>query len=238
VFRAFGRQVSGIKYLLTHPHQLKWVITREIHFGQRKKSKRKWVEWQKYDANMHIMMMQEHAELLTINTLNVDRIKIFNDMVNGIGKDLQILDVGCGDGVISEPLMRMGHFVAAVDLPTVATSAHKCRVSSIMAGDAETLAFADGSFDLVIASEVLEHLWAPESFINEASRTLKPRGHLIIETPEGMAGLNYDSHMNYYTVEKLEKMLTPKFAVKKVERLAATGSAQTPTIIVFFEKTN
>jgi 2-polyprenyl-3-methyl-5-hydroxy-6-metoxy-1,4-benzoquinol methylase len=238
VFRAIGRQISGIKYLLTHPHQLRWVITREIHFGQRKKSKRKWVEWQKYDANMHIMMMQEHAELLTINTLNVDRIKIFNDMVNGIGKDLQILDVGCGDGVISEPLMKTGHFVAAVDLPTVATSAHKCRVSSIMAGDAETLAFADGSFDLVIASEVLEHLWAPESFINEASRTLKPRGHLIIETPEGMAGLNYDSHMNYYTVEKLEKILTPKFAVKKVERLAATGSAQTPTIIVFFEKTN
>lgn len=238
MFRAIGRQISGIKYLLTHPHQLRWVITREIHFGQRKKSKRKWVEWQKYDANMHIMMMQEHAELLTINTLNVDRIKIFNDMVNGIGKDLQILDVGCGDGVISEPLMKTGHFVAAVDLPTVATSAHKCRVSSIMAGDAETLAFADRSFDLVIASEVLEHLWAPESFINEASRTLKPRGHLIIETPEGMAGLNYDSHMNYYTVEKLEKILTPKFAVKKVERLAATGSAQTPTIIVFFEKTN
>jgi 2-polyprenyl-3-methyl-5-hydroxy-6-metoxy-1,4-benzoquinol methylase len=238
VFRAIGRQVSGIKYLLTHPHQLKWVITREIHFGQRKKNKRKWVEWQKYDANMHIMMMQEHAELLTVNTLNVDRIKIFNDMVKGIGKDLQILDVGCGDGVISEPLMRVGHFVAAVDLPTVATSAHKCRVSSIMAGDAETLAFEDGSFDLVIASEVLEHLWAPESFINEAYRTLKPRGHLIIETPEGMAGLNYDSHMNYYTVEKLEKMLTPKFAAKKVERLAATGSAQTPTIIVFFEKTN
>ena len=106
-----------------------------------------------------------------------------------------------------------------------------------MAGDAETLAFADATFDLVIASEVLEHLWAPESFINEAYRTLKPRGYLIIETPEGMAGLNYDSHMNFYTVEKLEKMLAPKFPIKKVERLAATGSAQTPTIIVFFEKT-
>ena len=238
MFRAIGRQVSGIKYLLTHPHQLKWVITREIHFGQRKKSKRKWVEWQKYDANMHIMMMQEHAELLTVNTLNVDRIKIFNDLVNEIGKNLQILDVGCGDGVISEPLMKMGHFVAAVDLPTVATSAHKCKVSSIMAGDAETLAFSDATFDLVIASEVLEHLWAPECFINEAYRILKLRGYLIIETPEGMAGLNYDSHMNFYTVEKLETLLMPKFNLKKVERLAATGSAQTPTIIVFFEKTN
>jgi 2-polyprenyl-3-methyl-5-hydroxy-6-metoxy-1,4-benzoquinol methylase len=229
--------ISGLKYLATHPHQLKWVITREIHFGQRKKSKRKWVEWQKYDANMHIMMMEQHAELLSVNTLNVDRIKIFNDMVNGIGKDLRILDVGCGDGAISEPLMKSGHFVAAVDLPTVATSSHKCKVSSIMAGDAETLAFADATFDLVIASEVLEHLWAPETFIDEAYRTLKPRGYLIIETPEGIAGLNYDSHMNYYTVEKLQKIVAPRFTPKKVERLAKTGSAQTPTIIVFFEKT-
>lgn len=238
MFRAIGRQVSGIKYLLTHPHQLKWVITREIHFGQRKNSKRKWVEWQKYDANMHIMMMQEHSELLSVNTLNVDRIKIFNDMVNDVGKDLRILDVGCGDGVISEPLMKMGHYVAAVELPTVATSAQKCKVSSVMAGDAETLAFNKESFDLVIASEVLEHLWMPESFINEAYRTLKPQGYLIIETPEGIAGLNYDSHMNFFTVEKLEKMLAPKFALKKVERLAVTGSAQTPTIIVLLRKTD
>jgi 2-polyprenyl-3-methyl-5-hydroxy-6-metoxy-1,4-benzoquinol methylase len=235
--KAITRQFSGIKYLLTHPHQLKWVIKREIQFGQRKKSKRKWVEWQKYDANMHIMMMQAHPEAMSINTLNLDRLKIFSNMVDSIGIDhLQILDVGCGDAVISEPLIKKGHFVVAVDLPTVTTAGQKCKVSSVMAGDAETLAFADGTFDLVIASEVLEHLWAPESFITEAYRTLKSKGYLIIETPEGMAGLNYDSHMNFYTVEKLEKLLTPNFTVKKVERLSATGSAQTSTIIVFFEK--
>jgi 2-polyprenyl-3-methyl-5-hydroxy-6-metoxy-1,4-benzoquinol methylase len=222
---------------LTHPHQAIWVARREIYFGRRKNSKRNWVEWQKYDANMHIMMMAEHAEILSVNTLNLDRLKIFDDMVNGLGSKLQILDVGCGDGVISEPLIKRGHFVAAVDLPKVVTAGAKCKVSQVMAGDAETLAFADGTFDLVIASEVLEHLWSPESFINEAYRTLKPHGKLIIETPEGTAGLNYDSHMNFYTVEKLEKLLSPRFATKKVERLAATGSAQTPTIIVFFEKT-
>jgi len=230
--------ISGIKYLLTHPHQLMWVVRREIRFGQRKKSKRQWVEWQKYDANMHIMMMAEHAEILSVNTLNVDRRKIFNNMVDGIGRNLRILDVGCGDGVISEPLIKADHYVTAVDLPTVATAANKSKVSALMAGDAETLAFPDATFDLVIASEVLEHLWAPENFVNETYRTLKPHGSLIIETPEGIAGLNYDSHMNYYTVEKIEKMLTPRFRVKRVERLAATGSAQTPTIIVFLEKAN
>ena len=237
MLRAFGRQVQGIKYLLSHPHQLKWVITREIYFGQRKKSKKNWVEWQKYDANMHIMMMQAHAETLSVNTLNVDRIKIFVDVVNGMGgTGLQILDVGCGDGVISEPLMKMGNFVAGVELPTVATLAHKCNVSSVMAGDAETLAFAKGSFDLVLASEVVEHLWAPESFLNEAHRVLKPHGYLIVETPEGKAGLNYDSHRNFFTVERLKDMLGARFSLLDVKRLAATGSAQTPTIIVLFKK--
>ena len=186
---------------------------------------------------MHIMMMQAHAETLSVNTLNVDRIKIFVDMVNGMGgTGLQTLDVGCGDGVISEPLMKMGNFVAGIELPTVATLAHKCNVSSVMAGDAETLAFAKESFDLVIASEVVEHLWAPESFLNEAHRVLKPHGYLIVETPEGKAGLNYDSHRNFFTVERLKDMLDARFSLLDVKRLAATGSAQTPTIIVLFKK--
>lgn len=236
MLEAFTRQIQGIKYLLTHPHQLKWVITREIYFGQRKNSKKKWVEWQKYDAKMHIMMMQTHAATLSVNTLNATRIQIFIDMVNTIGKNLKILDVGCGDGVISEPIMKMGNYIASVELPTVATLAKKCNVFSVMAGDAEELAFASESFDLVIASEVVEHLWEPKSFLNEAHRVLKPRGYMIIETPEGEKGLNYDSHRNFFTVDRLKEMLNTKFTLSEVKRLEATGSAQTPTIILLLRK--
>jgi len=232
------RQLSGIKYLLTHPHQLMWVARREIYFGRRKKSKRNWVEWQKYDANMHIMMMQSHKETLSINTLNVERVKIFVDMVKGMGgSGLRVLDVGGGEGVISQPLTEMGNYVAALELPTVANFGLKGKVSQVLAGDAETLAFGEATFDLVVASEVLEHLWAPQNFIEEAYRVLKPNGHLIIETPEGEAGLNYDSHMNFYTVERLKAMLSAMFQTLQVKRLAQTGSAQTPTIIVLFRKT-
>jgi len=236
MLKAFSRQIQGIKYLLTHPHQLKWVITREIYFGQRKNSKKKWVEWQKYDAKMHIMMMQAHASTLSVNTLNATRIQIFIDMVNTIGKNLKILDVGCGDGVISEPIMKMGNYVASVELPTVATLAKKCNVSSVMAGDAEELAFASESFDLVIASEVVEHLWQPQSFLDEAHRVLKVGGYMIIETPEGEEGLNYDSHRHYFTVERLKHMLSTRFTLSEVKRLEATGSAQTPTIILLLRK--
>jgi 2-polyprenyl-3-methyl-5-hydroxy-6-metoxy-1,4-benzoquinol methylase len=237
MLKAFSNQVQGIKYLLTHPHQLKWVINRELYFGKRKKSKKNWVEWQKYDAKTHIMMMQAHAETLSVNTLNATRIQIFLDMVNSIGgKDLKILDVGCGDGVISGPIMKLGNYIASVELPVVASLAKKCNVSSVMAGDAETLAFASASFDLVIASEMLEHLWAPQSFLDEAYRVLKPNGFLIVETPEGVGGLNYDSHRNFFTVEKLNSMLNMRFSLEEVKRLEATGSAQTPTIIALYHK--
>jgi len=237
MLKSLTSQVQGIKYLLTHPHQLKWVINRELYFGKRKKSKKNWVEWQKYDAKTHIMMMQAHAETLSVNTLNAARIQIFLDMVNGIGgKDLKILDVGCGDGVISEPILKMGNYIASVELPVVAGLAKKCNVSSVVAGDAETLAFASASFDLVIASEMLEHLWAPESFLDETYRVLKTGGYLIVETPEGVGGLNYDSHRNFFTVEKLNALLNKRFSLEEVKHLEATGSAQTPTIIVLFHK--
>lgn len=236
MLKTFMRQIQGLKYLLSHPHQLKWVITREIYFGQRKKSKKKWVEWQKYDANMHISMMQAHAETLSVNTLNKDRRKIFLDMVNTVGENLKILDVGCGDGVISEPILKLGNYVASVELPTIATLAKKCQVSTITAGDAEQLAFAPETFDIVIASEVLEHLWSPESFLNEAHRVLKNNGYLIVETPEGEEGLHYDSHKYFFTVESLKLMVYRKFEVSQVKRLDATGSAQTPTIILLMRK--
>lgn len=89
---------------------------------------------------------------------------------------------------------------------------------------------------MVIASEVVEHLWQPLSFLNEAHRVLKPSGYLIIETPEGEEGLNYDSHKHYFTVERLEHMLSTKFILSEVKRLEATGSAQTPTIILLLRK--
>jgi 2-polyprenyl-3-methyl-5-hydroxy-6-metoxy-1,4-benzoquinol methylase len=236
MLKAVSRQILGIKYLLTHPNQLRWVITRELYFGQRKKSKKKWVEWQKYDANTHISMMRAHTETLSVNTLNTARIQIFTDMVKSIGSNLKILDVGCGEGAISEPIMNRGNYVAALELPGVATLAKKYNVSTVMAGDAEQLAFASGSFDLVIASEVVEHLWQPQSFLDEAYRVLKPEGYLIVETPEGEAGLHYDSHKHFFTVERLTQMLDKSFILKEVKRLDATGSAQTPTIILLMRK--
>ncbi len=230
------KRIQGLKYLLTHPLQVKWLVIRESRFRNRKKSKRNWVEWQKYDAKLHISMMQENAEKISTSELNFARIKIFFDFLNTLSCNLSVLDVGCGDGSISRPIARTGNEVISMELPGVANLARACGVSSVVAGDAEQLAFTPHSFDLVLASEVMEHMWKPQSFIDEAHRVLRPEGHLIVETPEGEESLNYDSHKHYFTVNRLQQMLGAKFVLRDLRRLRATGSAQTPTTILMLQK--
>lgn len=181
-------------------------------------------------------MMQAHPDLMHKSSLNKDRIQIFSDIVSRLGNRLRVLDVGCGEGAIGKPLAKMGNFVVSLELPAIATIARKCGVPALVGGDAEHLGFASNSFDVVIASEVLEHLWNPNIFFDEAHRVLRADGHLLIETPEGEGSLLYDDHKNFFTIDGLEQLLKTRFTLCEVKRLEATGCAQTPTIILLLRK--
>ncbi len=228
------RHIHGFVYLLSHPAQLKHIVIRETLYRQRYQSKQSWTEWQKYDT--HTAASQHSTAVAYARPLNLARLQIFSDMVNRVGNRLMVLDVGCGDGVISEPLSELGNSVASVDLPTITRLAHKRGVSLVVAGDAEHLAFTSGSFDLVLASEVVEHLWNPQGFFDEVYRVLRAEGYLIVETPEGEEGLRYDAHKNYFTVEILQRMLGKRFSICEVKRLEPILGAPTSTIIVLFRK--
>ena len=235
MLKVLEKQVQGVIYLLLHPLQLKHIIIRETRYRQRYRSKRMWVEWQNYETCTTVA--QHSTAAAHARPLNVERIHILYDLVSRLGNRLMVLDVGCGDGVISEPISKMGHYVTSVDLPTITILAHRRRVSSVVAGDAEQLAFASKSFDVVLASEVVEHLWDPHSFFDEAHRVLRANGHLIIETPEGKEGLRYDTHKYYFTVEILKQMLGTRFNVCEVKRLKPIG-VPTPTITLLLRKIN
>ena len=230
------KRVKGFFYLLSHPKQVKWLIIRETRYGKRNRNKSDWVKWQKYDAKLHISMMQENVDALSCSVLNSTRIQIFSTIISNLGTGLDILDVGCGEGAISKPVAKMGNHVTCLELPGVANLARRCQVQTVVAGDAEQIPFTSDSFNMILASEVIEHLWNPIDFLNEAHRALKPEGYLIAETPEGEEGLNYDSHKHYFTVERLKQMVGEKFNVCEVKHLEATGRAQTPTIIMLLRK--
>ena len=228
-------QVHGFAYLLSNPSQLKHLIIRETRYKFRNKSKRMWVEWQKYDSERAYDALMEALHDTRTRPFNQERIELISDMVGRLGNGLDILDVGSGDGIIGEHILQMGNNVASVDLPTVAVQAHRCEGLLAVAGDAERLSFASNIFDVVLASEIMEHLWNPHSFVDEAYRVLKTDGHLIVSSPEGIEGLRYDAHKYYFTVETLTQMLAAKFDLCEVKRLKPVYTA-TPTIIMLFHK--
>ena len=234
MFSMLKRHIRGFFYLLSNPSQLRHIVIRETRYRRRYRNKQSWIEWQKYDT--HTAASQHSTAVAYARPLNLARIQVFSDIIKGVGTGLMVLDVGCGDGVISEPVSKLGNHVVSIDLPTIAMVAHKRGISSVVAGDAEHLAFAPNSFDLVLASEVVEHLWSPQSFFNEAYRVLKAEGYLIVETPEGKDSLRYDAHKSYFTVEILKQMLTERFKTCSIKRLEPRLGAPTSTIIVLLHK--
>lgn len=103
----------------------------------------------------------------------------------------KILDVGCGDGVITILAAKRGAFVTGIDLslPSIKSArshAKKERVNdrtSFLASDIYNLPFKTESFDKVICTEVLEHLEKPLAALHEIRRVLKKRGKLIVSVP-------------------------------------------------------
>jgi SAM-dependent methyltransferase len=97
-------------------------------------------------------------------------------------KGKRVLDAGCGTGYGAEDLARAGARVVAVDLAAAWPAANGqgpvyCRAS------VDAMPFRDGSFDLVAAFEVIEHLRNWRAFLREARRVLAPQGLLLVSTP-------------------------------------------------------
>jgi len=96
------------------------------------------------------------------------------------------LDVGCGAGLLAEPLARLGAQVTGVDaaaeLVEVATehAARRGLAIDYRAGGVEDV---PGQFDLVTAMEVIEHVAEPQAFVAALARRLAPGGLLILSTP-------------------------------------------------------
>ena len=236
MLRMLTRQVLGFTYLFLHPYQIKRIIIRETRYGQRYQNKQSWLEWQEYDQYMQ-NVMHDSADAQS-RPINLARIQTISDIVSRLGKGLGVLDVGCGLGIVSEQISNLGNDVTCAELPTTTALAHKRRVLSVVAAEAEQLAFTSNSFDVVLASEVIEHLWDPRVFFEEAHRVLKVNGHLIIAVPEGKEGLRWDAHIHDFTVEGLKQMLAPRFTLSVAKRLKPIKGAPVPTIILLLRKSN
>jgi ubiquinone/menaquinone biosynthesis C-methylase UbiE len=99
---------------------------------------------------------------------------------------LEALDIGCGTGFLSLELAARGHRVTGIDFAPEMLALAKEKAASAKAAirfehaDAENLAFAPASFDLVITRHVLWTLPHPEAAVSEWIRVLRPGGRLAV----------------------------------------------------------
>jgi 2-polyprenyl-6-hydroxyphenyl methylase / 3-demethylubiquinone-9 3-methyltransferase len=100
------------------------------------------------------------------------------------------LDVGCGAGLLTEPLARLGAKVSGIDAsPEVIAVAREHAATMGLAIDygAGDVAELGGLFDIVTAMEVIEHVADPATFIAALAKRLAPGGLLIMSTPNATA---------------------------------------------------
>ena len=96
------------------------------------------------------------------------------------------LDVGCGAGLLAEPLARLGAAVTGIDAsPEVVAAARDHALGmglevDYRAGDVQSL---EGRYDLITAMEVIEHVADPAAFVAARAQRLAPDGLLVMSTP-------------------------------------------------------
>jgi 2-polyprenyl-6-hydroxyphenyl methylase/3-demethylubiquinone-9 3-methyltransferase len=102
--------------------------------------------------------------------------------------DLAILDIGCGGGLVAEPLARLGARVTGVDaaeknIGVARLHAEQSKLAiDYRVGTAEDLAATGAMFDAVLALEIVEHVANVPFFLAEAARMVRPGGLMIVST--------------------------------------------------------
>jgi SAM-dependent methyltransferase len=146
-----------------------------------------------------------------------ERAELFRRYVGGPGR--RVLDVGCRYGALTRAYLK-GNHVVGIDVDRLALDdAARLGIETQWVDAEEGLPFEDGSFDVVVAGELLEHVRDPATLVREARRVLRPGGTFVGSVPNGfrlknrlrfLAGRkpeNDPTHLHLFSPDDLRALL-------------------------------
>lgn len=102
----------------------------------------------------------------------------------------KVLDIGCNTGILLIPLLEKGVDIVGVDISKSDIKKAKEKLeekkfpsNKALVADAKKLPFKQNSFDMVLLSDILEHVSQPELVAKEAYRVVKPGGYILATVP-------------------------------------------------------
>ena len=140
----------------------------------------------------------EAGKFKPLHKLNPARIRFIRDaLCRHFGRDplqarplegLRILDIGCGGGLVCEPLTRLGATMIGIDAEVETVEVAKLHAQSMALSidyrlaSADALAATGEVFDAVLALEVVEHAADPDLFLELLGRLTRPSGLAVVST--------------------------------------------------------
>jgi len=184
--------------------------------------------------------LREHPDNAYVDARRASRLDVAAALVRG----RRVLDAGGGEGVGARRYLEAGAAsVTVLDVDPATLAAARERVGDderarFVAWDLDEAPypFDDGSFDVVVCLETLEHIEAQARAVGELHRVLAPGGRLLVSVPESgfeTEALRANAHANPYhrhvpTREELEGWLAPFSDVAWFRQLDAVGSVTLP----------
>jgi ubiquinone/menaquinone biosynthesis C-methylase UbiE len=142
------------------------------------------------------------------------------------GRAPRILDIACGDGVMTYRMRGAGMEVVGLDLEQLALLIARAQITKrgaqgtqFVRGSCMALPFADGAFEGAVAMELIEHLDPAlnGTFLSEIRRVLKPGGVVVITTPHKQTPeLRSPYHTQEFSGDELKRLLAASFDAAEV----------------------
>ena len=159
-----------------------------------------------------------------VGNLHKRQLEIYNELIEKIHlkKGAKVLDVGCGPYSIGE-FFPAGFNITAFDLSEKniqrarADSRNKKLKIKFLVDDAQEPKKVKGSFDLIFAGEIIEHLPKPEIALKNWARLLKKSGFLIVSTPNASIAKPTEEHISLQSIKSMT-MLLEKNGFKSLEK--------------------
>ena len=129
-----------------------------------------------------------------------------------------LLEVGCGHGYFLDEARSYAERRVGTDLSEVAATVARGFADEVWCGGLEAVP-AGERFDLVVALQVIEHVYDPRAFVGQLVARVKPRGHLLLATPDAGSiwyhalgsrwpSYKFPEHVAFYDRRTLTRLLT------------------------------